>query len=59
MGVYRITTTHSTTNKEALKRIVKGHDQRLPEKRAFADFRSAANAIKGKRFYENGNIGTS
>merc|ERR1711906_2583 len=35
----------------------KGPDSRLPEKRYFADFRNIANAIKGKRFHENGNIG--
>ena len=35
----------------------KGPDSRLAEKRSFADFRNIANAIKGKQFHENGNIG--
>ena len=56
MGVYRITTTRSTTDKEALKRIVKGLIH-LPEKRSFANFWNIVNAIKGKRFHEHGNIG--
>ena len=37
--------------------IRKGPDSRLARKRSFVDFRNIANAIKSKRFHENGNIG--